>query len=240
LATGDWGDDSVCLWEVASGQPVHQFAANLEVSQDNILVFSPDGRSLAAGGKGGVVVLIWDVTGRLRQGRLPRVELPPEDLARQWRALAGEPARSERAIWKLVAAGKQTTAFCREQLKPAVAADPQRLAGLLEALNHRRFARRQRATRELEELGDLAYPALRRILADHLPLEIRQRVERLLARLPAEWLRIGRTIAVLERLNSPEARALLAKLAKGAPEARQTQEAIAALKRLTGPPPGKP
>jgi hypothetical protein len=38
---------------------------------------------------------------------------------------------------------------------------------------------------------------------------------------------------VLERINSAEARQALAKLAKGAPEARLTREAKAALDRLT-------
>jgi len=42
-------------------------------------------------------------------------------------------------------------------------------------------------------------------------------------------MRNSRAIWVLERIGTPEARAVLEDLAKGAPEARQTQEAKAAL-----------
>jgi hypothetical protein len=61
-------------------------------------------------------------------------------------------------------------------------------------------------------------------------------VENLLARLEAapsgEWLRALRAIELLEYFATPEARASLEGLAEGAPEARLTQEAKAALERL--------
>ena len=41
-----------------------------------------------------------------------------------------------------------------------------------------------------------------------------------------------RAVEVLERIGTPEARQVLAKLADGAPEARLTQEAKASLQRL--------
>jgi len=66
-------------------------------------------------------------------------------------------------------------------------------------------------------------------------LEVRRRVERLLAQLQPrapERLREGRAILVLESRTTPAARRLLARLAAGVPGARLTQEAKAALKRL--------
>ena len=45
-------------------------------------------------------------------------------------------------------------------------------------------------------------------------------------------LRRLRAVHALERIGSPEARALLRKLAKGMPEARLTQDAQDALRRL--------
>jgi hypothetical protein len=70
-------------------------------------------------------------------------------------------------------------------------------------------------------------------------LELRRRVESLLARAEAEQqtpsreaIQSLRALAVLERIGTGEAVALLTSLAEGAPEARLTQEARATLARL--------
>src|SRR5262249_49058428 len=99
-------------------------------------------------------------------------------------------------------------------------------------LDDGRFAVRDRAARELEQALDRAEPVLRRALDSVPSVEVRQRVEQLLRKMPAERLRVGRAVGVLERLGNPEARALLANLAGGEPEACVTQEAKAALERL--------
>jgi hypothetical protein len=49
-----------------------------------------------------------------------------------------------------------------------------------------------------------------------------------------QQLRLWRAVAALEMMGDDSARALLETLAKGAPEARLTREAAAALERLTG------
>jgi hypothetical protein len=49
---------------------------------------------------------------------------------------------------------------------------------------------------------------------------------------PVELTRSGRALAVLEKLNTPESRALLKELASGAPQAALTVNAQAALERL--------
>jgi hypothetical protein len=48
-------------------------------------------------------------------------------------------------------------------------------------------------------------------------------------------LRQTRALEALEQIRSPEARKLLERLAAGAPEARLTREAQAALERLAPP-----
>src|SRR5205814_1688192 len=94
---------------------------------------------------------------------------------------------------------------------------------------------RKQAMQELEKLGDLAEPSLRQVTQATPPLELRQRVEELLARLEdvtPGTVRLARAIEVLEHMNTVEARQLLRALAKGAPAARSTRDAKAALERL--------
>src|SRR5262249_54538840 len=114
---------------------------------------------------------------------------------------------------------------------------PPEIARLIGELNSDRFPVRQRATQELEREGMRAEPALRQALAGHPSLELRRRGEQLLdklERLPlsAERLAQSRALALLERAGTSQARELLATLAGGAPEARLTREAQAALRRL--------
>jgi hypothetical protein len=71
------------------------------------------------------------------------------------------------------------------------------------------------------------------------PEEVRQREEDLLRKgappvPPAEQLRLLRALAVLKEVGTADARRPLESLADGESEARLTQEARAALKRLAG------
>jgi hypothetical protein len=234
LATGTMSYP-ICLWEVATGEAIREFEGLEGYSHHEVraLAFSPDGRALASGGDGDFAVLIWDVTGLRARSEPSEVNRVPRELNALWKALAdADAARGDRAVWQLVADDQEAVAFLTERLRVAVPVDGPRLAKLLEDLGNDRFRVRHRAARELEELGDLAEPALRRALGERPPLEFRERAGLLLGRLPAERLRVGRAVAVLERLGSPEARALLAKLARGAPDACVTKEAKAALERL--------
>ena len=68
-------------------------------------------------------------------------------------------------------------------------------------------------------------------------MEARERVRRLQRRIeiplpPSELLRQVRAIEVLELIGTPDAKLLLRSLAGGAPEARLTREAKAAMERL--------
>jgi hypothetical protein len=128
--------------------------------------------------------------------------------------------------------------FFKKQLHQAQPADPQRLASLLGDLDNERFAVRDKASQELEKLGDLAEPALRKALDESPPPEARRRLVRLLAQVveggtpSGERLRGFRAVEVLEHIGTSEARQLLQNFADGAPEARLTREAKAALERL--------
>ena len=104
-------------------------------------------------------------------------------------------------------------------------------------LDSEEFAVRQKASKELEKLGPEVEPIFREVLAGSPSPEVRKRLEALLARSPlplhsGEALRQLRVVAVLERIDNKESRVLLQKLATGAPGARLTREAQAALQRL--------
>jgi hypothetical protein len=83
---------------------------------------------------------------------------------------------------------------------------------------------------------------LQKTLAGNPPLEVRRRVEQLLGKLETSPRRLQklRAVEVLEHIATPEARELLRILAKGAPEARVTQEAKASLERLAQRPAATP
>jgi hypothetical protein len=198
------------------------------------VAFSPDGRRLVSASHD-TTGLVWDLTGHLRGSRLETVDLSPAEVEARWAALAGDDAgKAYRAVWDLAASG-QSVPFLRTHLKPAPAVDAGRIARAISDLDSPNFAVRSRATRELEKLGDLAEPALRQLLAGQPSVETRRRAEQLLAalgRLSGERLRVVRAMEALEDRDDPEARRLLAELAAGAPGARQTRQAQAALRRL--------
>src|SRR5262249_55673431 len=141
------------------------------------------------------------------------------------------------AVARLGQAPDAAVTFFKSRLKPVVPADPERIKALLADLSSDQFAVRQKAAVELEKLGDRATTALRDALAAKPSLEVQQRLERLrdLAERPGgspDRLRALRAVAALERFATPEARALLVTLARGAPGTWVTVEAEGALQRL--------
>jgi hypothetical protein len=158
-----------------------------------------------------------------------------EDL---WNRLASfKGTEAGEAMGQLQCMPRAAVRLLRTHLPPISSVGPRRLARLFADLESKLFRVRKRATRELEKQAEVAEPALRKRLADNPPLEVRLRVEKLLRRLAVfpnrpEQLRSLRAVEVLERLASSDARVVLKTLARGAPQARLTREAMAALKRL--------
>jgi WD40 repeat protein len=234
LACGGW--QSVHLWETATCKERARFSGHR--GEVNSVTFAPDGRTLATGSFDGALIF-WDVTGRRKDGRFVTVDLSAEDLDKAWAALGSDDAASvHRAIWTLAAAPKQTLPRLKEQLKPASPADAKRIAKLVADLDDDDFSVRERATGELEKLGDAAEPALRKALKETTSAEVRLRAQGLIDGLEkvtssTDLVLTGRALEVLEHLDTPEARAWLQTLADGDPDARLTLEAKAALARLS-------
>jgi WD40 repeat protein len=233
LASVAFGEGGCRLWEVATMNEVRRIGADV----DGLLsvTFSPDGRTLATGNCD-TTALVWDVTGLAADGRLPGLLLSPAKTKALWTELkSADSAGAHRALWALVAGGKQPLPLLREWLRPVPIPDRARLGHLITNLDDQRYAVRKKAMSELEHMGETAGPALRRALEERPSLEVRQRIRQVLTRaasLTPEKLRAIRAVHVVEQIDSPPARRLLQVLAQGAPEARLTQEAKAALARM--------
>src|SRR5262249_47214812 len=110
-------------------------------------------------------------------------------------------------------------------------------------LDSDRFAVREKASQELEKLGEIK-PELERAAArPQSSLEFRRRGGAIVGRIqipPGHRLPEHRAREALANTGTPAARELLKSLAQGAPEARLTQEAKAALERLAKRPTAKP
>jgi hypothetical protein len=137
----------------------------------------------------------------------------------------------------LIAAASESVPFLKGRLHLVPVTVAQRIPQLIKQLDSDQFAERQRATSELEQYQELAEPALRKLLTLQPTLEVRRRVEALLAKwngrlTTPDLLRGVRAIEVLEHIDTAAARQVLETLATGVPEARLTQEAKASLQRL--------
>jgi hypothetical protein len=166
---------------------------------------------------------------------LPR-DLTPAELDAAWADLAKDGAKAYDAWGTLAAAPNQATPFLAKHVQPVIAIPAEQLAPLLTALGSEKLGERDKAALELEAIGDPAVPALRKAAAGTLPLEHKRRIDLLLEKLPAPITvaqrRNLRAVEALEYIGTAEAQQILTTLAKGAPGARLTREAQAALDRL--------
>jgi hypothetical protein len=232
------------VWEVASGKEIRRFDVPFPDAVHSV-AFSLDSRTLFTGMEDSTV-LVWDLVPPATAFGLPQRGSDTRELEGLRHALAGEDgAKVYAAVCALVAVPRQAVPFLQARLQPVSPVEPRRLERLIAELDSDVFRIRQEATAALDQLGVLAEGALRRALGGKPSLETRQRVEQLLSRpvgpiASPTRLRSLRAIQVLERIGSQEARQVLAALAGGVPEARETREAKASLDRLAQRPVAKP
>jgi WD40 repeat protein len=242
------------MWELLSGQEIqappaskrgHGLPAALDLLRRPLkhgndalcAASSPDGRRWATGLANGSI-LIWDASSASSDPR-PVKPLTEAELRASWGDLAASDASKEhRAIDRLTAAPRQAVTLLREHLRAAQPPDAKHIRRLLADLDSGSFAERERATQELQKQLDLAERFLKEELTNRPSLDVRKRIEHLLETASgpvtySEQLRLLRSVEVLERIGSLEARRVLESLTRGAPEARLTREAKASLHRMS-------
>jgi WD40 repeat protein len=232
LAWTGFKDNAIRVLEVASGRERRRLAGHR--GQISALAFSANGRRLLSGSND-TTALVWDLAGRWP------ATLTAAEVEALWADLAGaDAARAYRAIHKLAAAPEVSVPFLRKRLRPIPVVDEKRVARLIADLDSDDFATRQKATTELAKLADQPITAYRKALESKPSIETCKRLEELLEKAgPAWWdvsgerLRSLRAVEALEMAGTKEARDTLATIEDGASGARFTEQAKAALERLT-------
>src|SRR5262249_15459769 len=164
------------------------------------------------GGRDGTGV-VWDIGRRAA----PPVLVDAKQMEALWADLGGEDAgKAYRAVWQFALCGEASVPFLRDRL---AAPDGRLVARKIADLDHNRFKARQAAQAQLEQWGEEVLPALERALANKPTLEVRRRLESILARLrehtpTGPQLARVRAIEVFGKLRGEQTLQVLTALAK--------------------------
>jgi RNA polymerase sigma factor (sigma-70 family) len=239
LATAS--DNALQVWDALTGAKLFhlQWPAELVPESPSSAVYSivltPDGHAAVTGMNDGTI-LAWDLTAAAKPSSPIRsTKLEKQDLEKLWSGLTGDAKLAQSSLRTLVAAHDQAVSFLAGKLKPVAVIDPTRLANLVADLDAKEFSIREKAARELSQIGEQIEPDLRHVLDGKPTPEVRNRVEAVLANLQAarqpqgEKRRTLRAIQALRVIGTTDAHRVLQKLADGAPNARETKVAQEAL-----------
>jgi WD40 repeat protein len=226
-------EQTIRLWDTATGRALKTYdGINADAA---VLTFAPSGKTLVAGLRDGTL-LVFDVS---KVNPRPQAAPPvsDNDFEAYWSDLASDDAvQANKSAWRLADAAAKSAPFLHERLKPAPVADAAKVQKWIADLDSEKFTVRQAAAQQLEKLDGQVQAAIQKTLRGNISLESRRRLEQMLDRQfsapSSETLRIIRAVMVLERIGRVEAEKVLEKLAKGAPGARETEEARASLRRL--------
>jgi WD40 repeat protein len=197
------------------------------------VVFAPDSRTVATGHHDGSI-LVWKVP------QPAPAKLTKAEREAAWDDLAStDAAKARGAVDRLACEPEAAVALLSERFKAPMVRANEDVSALIRALDSEAFAERERASRQLREVGLKAESALREALKEATP-EVKRRIEKLLEALDAtrlpltntEALRGVRAIEVLERARIPAAKTLLQSWADQPAEPRLAAEARVAVERL--------
>jgi len=236
LATSEQAGKRIGIYETASGKVVRHFEGHTRFVFD--LAFAPDGSKLVSASHD-YTGLVWDVALRTFTDRPPGM-LTAKEVADSWGRLAApDPVLGWRAVADLVGSPTQAVSFLADRLKPLpvpTAADLDRIEKQLAAPG---FEDREKASAELGAFGPTAVAAVKGRLRTTESPEVVRRFTEFLRQHAGEHpspltLRGVRGVQVLEAIDLPEVRKILAALAK-CPDDPIGNEATMALARLKKP-----
>ncbi len=189
------------------------------------LAFSPDGSQLLSTGPDGSA-LVWDLYGR--HAAKPTAAANEKDIAGWWEALdAPDAATAEPALRAMVAHSAEALKLLREKI-PGAVVDPATIDAWIAKLGDGDFVTREAASRALSLIAS-ADKKLEAAAAKSDSAEVRERADTILKKLRrVAGVREARAVEALTRIGTPEAKSLLATLAKGPPDARLTRDAAEA------------
>jgi len=212
---GDWS-----LWDIATGKRLGRWKGH----HDQILSigFAGPGRVLTASRDS--TVLLWDL------------EPSAKPAGPVWEALKRDDAvEAFRAVWTL-AADPTAPDVLRSRTAPAQPVTDDEVIRCVELLSANGYAVRETATKRLRVLGRQIEEDLRAARDQATSAEARTRLDGLLASIPrertADELVQARAVLAMELAGTDAAKRLIAEWAAGAPGARLTIDARAALARL--------
>jgi dipeptidyl aminopeptidase/acylaminoacyl peptidase len=247
LAPG--GESVVCsetdgrpyLYHLIAEKVIHRFDPPAEHGYD--LRFTPDGKRLAIIGPTtdrdpGVrqqSIFLLAVPARALNPAGAHVDDAP--LETLWAEIGTDnDLKLQRILKAFRAAPKPAVALFGTQVLPARKAEQADLEQWIAALDDPAAVRRDQAMKHLQRAAHAYAPLLQARLEQDGPGERRNRLTFVLGQakdeaLPVALIKSLRVVALLEQMATPEARELLRALAGGAPRARLTVEARAALER---------
>lgn len=182
-------------------------------------------------------VLVWSTAALLAPLRATPSQLSDQELTKLWAALASGDAKVALQARLNLTAQKAWLPFLRKHLKPVPSDQVGMISQWIQDLDSPSYKVRTQAMSALEKLDDIAELRLRALLEANPSLEMRRRIELLLdklenAQVPKETLQKLQAIYLLQMAGGAEAREILQTVAAGAPFARVTVAAQAALARM--------
>jgi WD40 repeat protein len=227
-------DETLQLWDVASSDQVAEWKVGDGGAVS--LAFSPDCKRLATSQRAGGIV-VWDLSGLPIPAPKAR-PLTPKRFEEVWQHWGDQGKRlfMLAEVAEVAAAGDTAVALLKNRLRPVPTPDLKSIRKQIALLGSEDDKVRQAALKELERVAASIEPLLNQAEDETASPQVLRGLEQLGK---TRWyikepdqLRAVRGIQVLERIASPQARALLKGMAKGWSLARQTRYARQALARL--------
>jgi WD40 repeat protein len=208
----------IVVYDAASGKRAGELTGHRHALTCGAV--SRDGSRLFTGSNDSTI-LAWDLAAITSKTPRKDTKLSASELSSLWNDLTSSDApRSYQAMWRLADDREAAVRHIADRLKGL---DLKRIARLIEDLDSDKFAVRERASQELEQLGAGAVPSLKRALEGKPSLEVRSRATKLLNKLAPQGgvggitddLLMHRVIEVLEHVGTPEAMGVLKEIAQG-------------------------